>query len=357
MHRSVPALVGALLSSSSLLAQDIDVPDLELPEIDTSGLDVPADDALVPTPEAPADAAPADAAPTDVTAPVDAASADAAALAPAVVDDPAKGWSAYTEGLTWSPVLEPLNLQVLPTSQAWFDSYVPFFGDEGGAGGLWLGYQGTGVAGLMTMGATAATNALFEFPSDKDLSLAFAAGGFNDRAPLAVGAGLLGLYGRVGGVSLAVGGSGALESVPVFAADGSLSPFAFGAGYGAAAELGVALWDDGHLVARTSVSQIAAFDTFDTKLTKIDPTVGLMVQLFGTPLVVAVGASIVAPDGREPIIAPRIFFGGGFDDEPRDADGPGAPVEPVEPAPGEPVEPVEPGAPIDGGARTPVEPG
>jgi hypothetical protein len=354
MHRTVPALVGALLSSSSLLAQEIDVPDLDLPEIDTSGLDVPADDAPVPAPDAaPADAAPADAAPTEE--PVPGRTGDTEAT-PLVVDDPAKGWSAYTEGLTWSPVLEPLNLQVLPTSQAWFDSYVPFFGDEGGAGGLWLGYQGTGVAGLMTMGATAATNALFEFPSDKDLSLAFAAGGFNDRAPLAVGAGLLGLYGRVGGVSLAVGGSGALESVPVFAADGSLSPFAFGAGYGAAAELGIALWDDGHLVARTSVSQIAAFDTFDTKLTKIDPTVGLMVQLFGTPLVVAVGASIVAPDGREPIIAPRIFLGGGFDDEPKHADD-GTPGGPVEPAPDAPVEPVEPGDggdAIDGGARTPV---
>lgn len=329
IHRTVPAIVGALLSSS-LLAREIDVPDLELPEIDTSALDAPAVDTPVP--------APTDAAPTDAS--------------PAVVDNSAKGWSAYTEGLTWSPVLAPLNLQVLPTSQAWFDSYVPFFGDEGGAGGLWLGYQGTGVAGLMTMGATAATNALFAFPSDKDLSLAFAAGGFNDRAPLAVGAGLIGLYGRVGGVSLAVGASGALESVPVFAADGSLSPFALGAGYGAAAELGVALWDDGQLVARTSVSQIAAFDTFDTWLTRIDPTVGLMVQLFGTPLVIAVGASIVTPDGREPIIAPRIFLGGGFDDEPKHADG--KTVEPVEPAPDAPVEPVE---PIDGGARTPLPAG
>lgn len=343
MHRTVPVpvLVGALLSSSSAFAQvddvaEIDVPEIDLPEIDTSGLNVPADDPPVPSPA------------DDPPVPAPGAPDDAAALAPAVVDDPAKGWTAYTEGLTWSPVLEPLNLQVLPTSQAWFDSYVPFFGDESGAGGLWIGYQGTGVAGLMTMGATAATNALFQFPSDKDLSLAFAAGGFNDRAPLAVGAGLLGLYGRVGGVSLALGGCGALESVPVFAADGSLAPFAFGAGYGAAAELGIALWDDGHLVARTSVSQIAAFDTFDTKLTKIDPTVGLMVQLFGTPLVVAVGASIVAPDGREPIIAPRVFVGGGFDDEPRhDAEAPGLPELPGD----------EGATTIDGGERRPVEPG
>jgi hypothetical protein len=338
MHRTVPMLVGALLSSSSAFARDEDVPEIDLPvievpEIDTSGLDVPASDPPMPSPA------------DDPPVPAPGVRDDAATPSPAVVDDPAGGWTAYTEGLTWSPVLEPLNLQVLPTSQAWFDSYVPFFGDEGGAGGLWLGYQGTGVAGLLTMGATAATNALLQFPSDKDLSLAFAAGGFNDRAPLAVGAGLLGLYGRVGGVSLAVGGSGALESVPVLAADGSLSPFAFGAGYGAAAELGVALWDDGRLVARTTVSQIAAFDSFDTKLTKIDPTVGLMVQVFGTPFVVAVGAAIVAPDGREPIIAPRVFFGGGFDDEPRhDVPAPGVGVNDDDTT-------------IDGGERRPVQPG
>ena len=325
MHRIAPALFGVLVWSSPARAQqDIEVADLELSGVDASPLDVPATDTLVP---APGDDPP-------VPAPGD---DDAAALAPTVVDDPAKGWTVYTEGLTWSPVLSPLNLQVLPTSQAWFDSYVPFLGDEGGAAGLWLGYQGTGVAGLTTMGVTAATSALFSFPSKRDLSLALAAGGFNDRAPLAVGAGLLGLYGRVGAVSLAVGGSGALESVPVFSLDGALAPFALGAGYGAAAELGITLGDVGHLVARTSVSQIAAFDTFDTKLTKIDPIVGLRVRVFGTPFVVAVGAAVVAPDGREPIVSPRLFLGGGFDDEPADARG----TRSVRPA--EPMESMEPG--------------
>lgn len=307
MTCAAPVIAVALMLSSSSAAEDLDTPD-----VDVSDIALPPDEEMqVPTPDATTmpDSGPEVPGPDG---PLDASSSP-----PAPAPDPAKGWTAYTEGLTWSPVIAPLNLAVLPTSQAWFDSYVPFVGDEGGAFGLWLGYRGTGVAGLMTMGATAATNALFAFPSDKDLSIAFAAGGFNDRAPLAVGNGLLGLYGRVGGVSLAVGGSGALESVPVFGADGSLAPFSFGAGYGVAAELGVALWDDGHLVARTSVSQIGSFDTFDTRLTKIDPTLGLMVQLFGTPLVVAVGASIVTPDGRDPMVAPRVFFGGGFDDEPR----------------------------------------
>ncbi len=315
---------------------DIDVSDIDIPDIDTSGLDdiEPTPAPEVSEPDEPSSPTPTkDSVPDPVFPPSDDTTTPSEDSVPDPVfpsepeateaRDPRGGFTSYIEGLTYAPTLQPLSLTVLPTSQSYFDSYLPIFGDEGGASGLWLGYQGTGVAGLATMGLALAGNALFQFPNDVDLSIPLAAGGFNDRSPLSVGQGLLGVYGRLGPVSVGIGGAGALESVPVVGQKN-----VFGYGVGCAAELAFAFSEDNHIIARATATELTPFDGQASGLIKIDPMAGVMLSVFGTPLVVGVGAAIVVGDGRETVVAPRIFIGAGVDGDDNDPAAPDAPPSP-----------------------------
>ena len=303
-----------------------DVPDVAMPEIDTSGLDDGAPDVVPPEP----DVVPPEPDPVEPPTPsLDEPPLPTTEQAPPP-RDPRGGFTSYIEGLTYSPTLAPLSFSVLPTSQSFFDSYIPVFGDEGAASGLWLGYQGAGVAGLATMGLALAGNALFQFPNDVDVSVPLAAGGFNDRSLLSVGQGLLGVYGRAGPVSVALGGAGALESVPVVVGQ----KHALGYGLGGAAELAFEFSEDNHVIARAAATQLTAFDSAQPSLVKVDPLLGVMLSVFGTPVVVGVGAAFVLGEGREPVVAPRLFLGGGFDgdhNDPRPSAAPPLPSLPDEP--------------------------